>query len=390
MICHVDMDAFFASVEQLDNPSLAGKCVIVGGVSDRGVVSAASYEARKFGVHSAMPVFQAKIRCPSGIFLPPRIRRYKELSEIVMETLSSFSPVLEQVSIDEAFLDLSGCQRLFGPYDRIGARIKEAIKSRTKLNCSVGIAPLKFLAKIASDMDKPDGLCVIAPEAVKGVLRSLPVSKVPGVGPVTEKTLERMGIRFLGDVEQRGEKEVVARLGRFGHRLYELSTGTDRSAVTPARPIKSISSEETLAVDTRDKHLLENLLLKHAEDVARQARRKGLLARTVFIKLKDVDFKQVTRQAPLSEPTHSSERIFKAGAALLTAYPLQKPIRLAGLGVSDLLDAGTPVQRSLFENNISAERKWEQIGAAIDAIESRFGTNIVQKARLCTKKTGEE
>lgn len=390
MICHVDMDAFFASVEQLDNPSLVGKCVIVGGVSDRGVVSAASYEARKYGVRSAMPIFQAKKQCPAGVFLPPRFHRYKALSEIVMGVLQSFSPVVEQVSIDEAFLDLSGCVGLFGTYDQIGIQIKKMIKDKSGLNCSVGMAPLKFLAKIASDMDKPDGLRVILPEGVKNILYNLPVSRIPGVGPVTGKTLARMGIRYLGEVAKYGEKDLVARLGRFGHRLHDLSMGVDRATVIPAHAVKSISSEETLECDTMDLAVLENLLLKHAEDVGKQVRKKKRLAKTVFIKLKDTDFKQVTRQTSLCTPTQSSECIFRTGVELLKTYSPQKPLRLVGLGVCDLLDARTPVQRSLFQETSAVDKKWEQIGATVDAIENRFGPDIIRKARLCTKPRKDE
>lgn len=387
MICHVDMDAFFASIEQMDNPSLAGKPVIVGGISDRGVVSAASYEARKFGVRSAMPVYKAKSLCPEGVFLFPRKNRYKQLSEGVMAVLDTFSPVVEQVSIDEAFLDLSGCGGLFGSYGRIGTSIKQKIRQDVGLNASVGIAPLKFLAKIASDMDKPDGLRVIAPAEVMDVIRSLPISKVPGVGPVTEKTLARMGIRFLGDLGAMRRVDLVGRIGRFGHRLHELSAGMDRSPVTPVHPVKSISSEETLAADTLDMAILERLILKQAADVGRQARKKEVFAKTVFIKLKDADFKQITRQAPLPSPTQSSELIYRVALTLLRACRLQKPVRLAGLGVSDLIGIETPVQMTLFEEtgleqSGSAAKKWARLGDAVDAIADRFGPDVIRKARL--------
>lgn len=387
MICHVDMDAFFASIEQMDNPSLAGKPVIVGGISDRGVVSAASYEARKFGVRSAMPVYKAKSLCPEGVFLFPRKNRYKQLSEGVMAVLDTFSPVVEQVSIDEAFLDLSGCEGLFGSYGRIGTSIKEKIRQDVGLNASVGIAPLKFLAKIASDMDKPDGLRVIEPAEVMAVIRSLPISKVPGVGPVTEKSLARMGIRFLGDVGAMRRADLVSRIGRFGHRLHELSAGMDHSPVIPVHPVKSISSEETLAADTLDMTILERLILKQAADVGRQVRKKEVFAKTVFIKLKDTDFRQITRQAPLPSPTQSSELFYRGALRLLRACRLQKPVRLAGLGVSDLIGIQTPVQMTLFEEtgleqSGSAAKKWARLGDAVDAIADRFGPDVIRKARL--------
>ncbi|MFO8112709.1 MAG: DNA polymerase IV [Desulfosalsimonadaceae bacterium] len=386
MICHVDMDAFFASVEQMDDPALVGKCVIIGGISDRGVVAAASYEARQYGVRSAMPVYLAKKQCPGGVFLFPRRQRYKQVSEMVMDVLDTFSPVVEQVSIDEAYLDLSGCESLFGSHGQIGAAIKQKILQEVGLSSSVGITPLKFLAKIASDMDKPDGLRVVLPEEVQDFINALPVSKVPGVGPVTGKTLEKMGIRFLGDAGKYRAKDLAARLGRFGYRLHELSVGIDRSPVVPVRPVKSISSEETLASDTMDMAILEGLMLKHAEDVGRQARKKGVLAKTVFIKLKDRDFQQITRQAPLPEPTQSAEMIFRAGRELLAACRLQKPVRLAGLGVSDLLRRQTPVQMPLFEETGAAMKKWAQVDEAVDAIADRFGPDAVRKARLCDAK----
>ncbi len=386
MICHVDMDAFFASVEQMDDPSLVGKCVIIGGISDRGVVAAASYEARQYGVRSAMPVYLAKKQCPGGVFLSPRRQRYKQVSGMVMDVLDTFSPLVEQVSIDEAYLDLAGCEGLLGSYGRIGQKIKQKIRGDVGLNSSVGIAPLKFLAKIASDMDKPDGLRVVLPEEVPGFINALPVAKVPGVGPVTGKTLEKMGIRFLGDAAKYRAKDLAVRLGRFGYRLHELSVGIDRSVVVPVRPVKSISSEETLASDTMDMAVLERLMLKHAEDVGRQARKREVLAKTVFIKLKDKDFRQITRQAPLPEPTQSAEIIYRGGLALLAACRLQKPVRLAGLGVSDLLRRQTPVQVPLFEETGNTRMKWARIDETVDAIAERFGPDVVRKARLCDPK----
>lgn len=391
MILHVDMDAFFASVEQLDNPALKGKCVIVGGISDRGVVSAASYEARKFGVHSAMPMYRARRLCPDGVFLSPRGGRYKALSNIIMDVLRSFSPLVEPVSIDEAYVDISGCESLFGGPAEIGSKIKARIKAAVGLNCSVGIAPLKFLAKIASDIDKPDGLHVITPEQVPAFIDRLPIGKVPGVGQVTGQALEKIGIRYLGDARRYTEKNLVARLGKYGHRLHELANGIDRSRVEAGRVIRSISSEETLATDTTNKADLRNLLLKHAEDVGRQMRRKGVRARTVFIKIKHSDFKQATRQAPLPRATQSAELIYRCGVDLLDAYRIEKPVRLAGLGVTDLVTPDTPVQMELFEEGISgSDEKWEKLGSTVDAIGEKFGRDAIRKAGLCRKEGGEE
>ncbi|MBW2517711.1 MAG: DNA polymerase IV, partial [Deltaproteobacteria bacterium] len=285
MILHIDMDAFYASVEQLDDPRLKNKCVIVGGTSNRGVVSAASYEARQFGIHSAMPIYQAKQKCPHGIFVPPRMGRYKEVSKRVMALLRDFSPLVEPVSIDEAYLDITGCQRLFGEPQEIAWEIKRKIKETVHLTCSVGVAPNKFLAKIASDMQKPDGLTLILPDRVATFINALPVKKVPGVGKKLLHQLELLGIRTLGDVQRLPEKSLVKHLGKFGKRLRALSSGSDDSLVTPHAPHKSISSERTLAADTRDAKLLKRYLLSQSGEVARQLRQAGLRAKTITIKI---------------------------------------------------------------------------------------------------------
>lgn len=381
MIVHVDMDAFFASVEKKDDPALAGKCVIVGGVWDRGVVSAASYEARKYGVRSAMPMYRARRLCAEGVFLSPRPRRYKEISRRIMEILSGFSPLVEPVSIDEAYLDITGCTRLLGDPESVGAQIKQSVWQDTGLTCSVGIAPLKFLAKIASDLEKPDGLVVISAEQTADFIYSLPVQKVPGVGRVAGEKLQRMGISTLGDVAGYDKAVLVRHLGSFGTRLHELSTGVDRSRVSPVRPVKSVSSEQTLAADTRDKNELKTHLLAHAEDVGRQLRRHRLRAKTVFIKVKHSDFTQVTRQAPLGQVGNCSAVLYRTGADLLDAYSFEKPVRLVGLGAADLADERTPVQQSLFTQEGSLHEKWEKIDTAMDAIWEKYGVRKITRAR---------
>ncbi|MFP4000046.1 MAG: DNA polymerase IV [Desulfobacterales bacterium] len=380
MIIHVDMDAFFASVEKLDNPGLADKCVIVGGVSDRGVVSAASYEARKFGVKSAMPMYKARRLCPQGVFLAPRQQRYKEISGVIMEILASFSPLVEQVSIDEAYLDITGCDHLFGTSRDIGLRIKEKIKCETKLTCSVGIAPHKFLAKIASDMKKPDGLVVISPEEAAAFIETLPVDKVPGVGLVSGMVLSRMGIKTLGDVKKYGQNVLVRRLGKFGTRLFELAGGIDRSRVEPVRPVKSVSSEKTLAADTRDKEYLKAYLIEQAEDVGSQLRQKQVRAKTVFIKIRHSDFTQITRQASLEPRSNSAEMLYKSAAALLDSYHPDRPVRLIGMGATDLVDAGIPVQQELFSDVPRQREKWEKVESALDAIRQKYGGQKVSRA----------
>ncbi len=382
MIIHVDMDAFFASVEQLDNPELAGKPVIVGGTSNRGVVAASSYEARRFGVYSAMPIFQARQKCPDGIFISPSRHRYKEVSVQVMSILASFTPVIEQISIDEAFMDVTGCESIFGPPREIGAKIKQKIKDQVHLNCSVGIAPLKFLAKIASDMDKPDGLTYIAPEAVAEFINTLPVKKISGVGKIAAGHLQKIGIVNLGDVKKFTREYLAAQLGKYGNRLHELANGIDRSEVNVHRPVKSVSTEETLVADISDKGRLRQYLLKHSEDVGRQLRKKGRKARTVTVKIKHSDFSQVTRQTKLSRFTFSSEKIYQAAVDLLERYPLRKPVRLIGVGASDLDDGRKAVQMTLFSESDDGFEKWEKVDMVVDGIAEKFGTDVIKKAGL--------
>lgn len=385
MIVHVDMDAFFASVEQLDHPELAGKCVIVGGESNRGVVCAASYAARKYGVHSAMPMYQARRKCPHAVIVRPRHRRYAEVSSRVMELLGSFSPLVEPVSIDEAFIDITGCGAVFGTPAVIGKRIKEKVRDRLGLTCSVGMAPLKFLAKIASDMNKPDGLTVILFEDVENVIAALPIGRVPGVGPRTGRQLDRLGIRTLGDVRRYSEEQLTKRLGKYGRRLHELSRGIDRSEVRPDRPAKSISSEETFSEDTFDKSVLKHYLLKHAEDVGRDLRKEGVKAKTITVKIKFADFTQITRQVRLERPTAVSEIIYRAAEKILDAFALSQPVRLIGVGASDFSIKDGPVQLSLFPQADQTETnaaKWEKADRAMDAISEKFGRRAVIKATL--------
>jgi DNA polymerase-4 len=382
MIMHVDMDAFFASVEQLDNPELVGKPVIVGGTSSRGVVAASSYEARKYGVYSAMPVFQARQKCPHGVFVKPNRSRYKEVSQQVMAILRQFTPLVEQISIDEAFMDISGCETIFGPPRDIGLKVKQEIKQSVQLTCSVGIAPLKFLAKIASDMMKPDGLTFIPEKEVHKFIETLPVKKISGVGRHTSGKLNQMGIQTLGDVKKYSREKIAGALGKYGERLYELASGIDRSSVNVSRPVKSVSTEETLAEDINDKQLLKKYLLKHSEDVGRQLRKKGRKAKTVTIKVKHSDFKQVTRQAKLPGYTFSSEKIYQAAVTLLNSYQLTKPVRLIGVGASDLDDTEQPVQMDLFHQVNDEIQKWEKVDTAVDAISDKFGKAVITKAGL--------
>jgi DNA polymerase-4 len=382
MILHIDMDAFYASVEQLDNPWLKGKCVIVGGTSNRGVVSAASYEARKYGVRSAMPIFQARQKCPQGIFIPPRMNRYKEVSDKIMAILREFSLQVEVVSIDEAYLDISDNKRLHGNPEEVAVAIKKNIRDSIQLTCSIGVAPSKFLAKIASDLNKPDGLTIIRPEEVHHFIDTLPIQKVPGVGRKTFQQLELMGIKALGDVKKFPQKMLLDRLGKFGKRLMDLSSGLDHSAVTPYSSHKSVSSERTLSEDTRDKKLLNKYLLKQSEEVARQLRKAEVKAKTIILKLKHADFKSVTRSKTTAVPTQSSKTIYKYAAKLLEDYSLPQKIRLIGVGVSGFKPASIPVQLELFGRVQKRNDNWEKVDRTLENITKKFGRDAIKRATL--------
>lgn len=382
MILHIDMDAFYASVEQLDDPRLKNKCVIVGGTSNRGVVSAASYEARQFGVHSAMPIYQAKQKCPHGIFVRPRMDRYQEVSKKIMAVLRDFSPLVEPVSIDEAYLDITGCQRLFGEPQEIAQEIKRKIKETVNLTCSVGVAPNKFLAKIASDMQKPNGLTLIPPDKVAAFVDSLPLKKVPGVGHKMQQQLELLEIRTLGDVQRLPQKTLLRHLGKFGLRLRALSSGTDDSPVTPHAPHKSISSEHTLPADTRDVRLLKRRLLSQSGEVARQLREAGVRAKTITIKLKDADFKTVTRRTTIAIPTQSSKAIYEQAARLLDDYPITKKIRLIGVGASGFFPVTAAVQMGLFGHKEKSGGDWEKVDKTLDSISKKFGKDVIGRATV--------
>jgi len=379
-ILHLDMDAFFASVEQHDDPSLAGRPVIIG-CDPRGVVSAASYEARTFGVRSAMPVVEARRRCPQGVFLPGNRRRYVEVSRLVMATLAEVSPLVEPASIDEAYVDITGTETLFGPPDVLGRRLKALIREATGLSCSVGIAPVKFLAKIASDYDKPDGLTVIEPDRTAAFLADLPVGKIPGVGKRGQAALASLGIRVVGDVLHYPPDFFERHFGKWGLELVERANGRGSAVVRTDREIKSSSAENTFAADTADRETLLAWLLLQAERVGRDLRQEGLRGRTVTLKLKFGDFRQITRSRTLAEPTDSDAVIFETAVALLAAEDLPRPVRLIGVGVSHFGD--TPRQLSLFEHpDEKARQRAGRIDAALDAIRGRFGREAIIRGRL--------
>jgi DNA polymerase-4 len=380
LILHIDMDAFYASVEQRDNPELRGKPVIVGGTSGRGVVSAASYEARKYGVRSAMPIFQAKKRCPNGIFVPVRMDRYIQMSERVMAVLDQYSPLIEQVSVDEAYMDISGLERLHGSAEEIARKIKAEIKKETFLTCSIGIAPTKLFAKIASEMSKPDGLSMIRPDRVDEVIRNLPVDKVPGVGEKAREKLGRLGVATLGDLRKYSEQRLVDEMGRFGLRLREFSLGIDASPVVVYSEAKSVSNEETFEKDTDDPEVIKREILVQAESVGRRLRGKGVKGCTITLKLKRSDFTQHTRSITLKNPTNSTETIYKSSLRLLDEVDMHEKFRLVGVGVSNFSScSGGPVQMGLFEEADQKKKSWENVEKAMDLIKSRFGRDAIKR-----------
>jgi len=380
MILHVDMDAFYASVQERDRPELAGQAVIVGGDPDRrGVVSAASYEARRFGVHSAMPAATARRLCPHGVFLRPRIDHYAAVSREIREIFGRYTPLVEPLSLDEAFLDVGGSEGLFGPAPEIGRRIKQEIREELRLVASVGVAPNKFLAKIASDLEKPDGFVVVEPEGVQAFLDPLPVSRLWGVGKVGGRSLDKLGVRTIGQLRKLPVEVLASKFGGMGEHLGRLARGIDQRPVVPDHQAKSISHETTFAVDVADREVLRAWLLELVEQVARRLRRHALRARTVELKVRFSDFRTITRSQTLPEPTNVTAELWQAATAILDArLPRPSaPVRLLGFGTSRL-DASGRVQRQLFDE--PARQRQSQLDAANDAIQARFGRDAIGRA----------
>ncbi|WP_272701037.1 DNA polymerase IV [Desulfovibrio sp. Fe33] len=379
-ILHIDMDAFFASVEQMDNPELRGKPVAVGGTSDRSVVSAASYEVRKYGVRSAMSVVKARKLCPEIIMVPGRMARYKEVSRQVMGVLKEFSPTVEQASVDEAYLDGTGLERLFGPIDEMGRRIKARVKEATGLNCSVGAAPVRFLAKIASDMDKPDGLFIVRHEEVGEFLRTLPVGRIPGVGAKLLEVLKRMGVRTCGDVLLKPAEYWEERLGKYGAALHERARGIDPTPVTPHEAAKSCSAENTFQEDTTDRTLLRKWLLAQSERVGEDLRRHGYKGRTVTLKIKYADFTQITRSKSLDARTDKTGVIYDTACSLLEQVRLPRAVRLIGVGVSNFEARARQV--NLFEESPEQRESTSELDRAVDEVRRKFGGKAVTRVEL--------
>ena len=376
-ILHVDMDAFYASIEQLDDPALRDKPVLVGSDAPRGVVAAASYEARAFGCHSAQPMAIARRRCPHAVVVPPRGGRYREVSEHVFGVLELFTPLVEPLSIDEAFMDVTGSQRLCGPPEKIAAAIKEKIRGELHLTASIGVAPNKFLAKLGSDLDKPDGLTVIGPQNIEQAIAPLPVRRMWGVGPGTEKRLHERGLRTFGDL-QRCAPEVLASLfGVHGQRIGQLSRGEDHRDVVPDAEAKSISHEQTFTTDVEEPEAVRTVLLGQAEQVARRLRKSGCCARTVTVKIRYGDFETITRSFTFGEPTDQTEELWQAGRDLFDRWvgASFQPVRLIGFGASQLTTTGDQLQ--LFTHKI--DERHRALDRVTDSIQAKFGPGAIHR-----------
>jgi DNA polymerase-4 len=375
-ILHVDMDAFFAAVEVLDNPALRGRPVIVGGTpAGRGVVAAASYEARRFGVHSAMSAARAVKLCPNGVFLPPRHERYAAVSEQVFAVFRRYSPLVEPLSIDEAFLDVTGSQRLFGPAAQIGRAIKRCIQDEIGLTASVGVAPNKFLAKLGSELDKPDGFFVFTLENCRGILQDLPICRLWGVGQATERRLRRLGIEKVGDLPHASRRELDAILGRQADHLLALARGQDDRAVIPSHTARSIGHEVTFAEDIGDIDRLRNVLDELAAKVAHRLRRHGLVARTVQVKARFPDFTTLTRAATLREPTGSTADIRRTARELLDRRLSRQGRALRLLGVSARhLEPSPASPTELFVDPRAARER--EIDTVLDRVHAKYGDKI--------------
>ena len=384
-ILHIDMDAFYASIEQRDNPALKGQPVIVGGDAEkRGVVSAASYEARAFGVHSAMPASQAKRLCPHGIFLPVRMDRYREVSGQIFEVFQEYTPLIEPLSLDESFLDVTGCESLFGPAPEIARAIKRKILIRTGLTASAGIAPNKFLAKIASDWRKPDGLMEIKTDEVGAFLENLPISRLWGVGKSTEEILKGMGILRAGQLAQYPPEGIEKKLGKFGLELIALARGEDERPVVPNEEAKSLSQEQTFTPDLQDRQVMEQILLDQAEQVGWELRKQNLRGQTIHLKVRYPDFTLITRSQTLSFPTDAGMEIYRTAMKLLEKTEvLSRKARLLGVGVSNLCRRDAPRQRGLFD---SYREKEEKSLEAVDKIWEKFGPEAIKRASLLERK----
>jgi DNA polymerase-4 len=377
-ILHADMDAFYATIEQRDDPRLRGKPVVVGGSLPRSVVATASYEARKFGVHSAMPGVIAKRKCPQAIFVMPRMEVYARVAAQVREVFSRFTPLVEPLSLDEAFLDVTDSRALFGDGEAIARRLKDAVRAATQLTVSVGVAATKYVAKVASDLRKPDGLVVVPPGTEREFLAPLPVTRLWGVGKVSEQRFAELGLVTIGDVQKLSGADCVRLFGEaFGRHVHALSQALDPRPVEVDHEAKSISRETTFTKDVVRREEAHRVLLAFAQDVARELRAEGLRARLVRIKVRDPDFRTITRQARLVEPTRLDVDLYRAAVKLFDRHWRDgAPIRLLGLGSAQLVPEDQPAQRSLFGGSRDES---DRLMTAVEKIRARFGDGAIRR-----------
>jgi DNA polymerase-4 len=387
-ILHLDLDAFYASVEQLDDPALQGRPVVVAGPSRRGVVCAASYEARRSGVRSAMPTARARALCPDGVFVAPRFARYEELSDRVFDLYRRVTPLVEPLSLDEAFLDVTASERLHGDARAVALALKAAVREETGLTVSAGAAEVKLAAKIASDLGKPDGLVVVPPGTTREFLAPLPVGRLWGVGKVTGAALAALGVRTIGDLAAAPEALLATRVGRHARDLQLLARGEDPREVVADEPARSVGAEETFERDVRGAAGLLPRLLEHSERTASRLRAAGLSGRVVTLKVKFSDFTLATRRVTLPAPTDDGAAIYEAARAQLERLDLDRPVRLTGVSVSGLGDAA-PRQLPLFG---AADPRRQRLHEAVDALARRYGPGAVRPATLAEdgSEGGEE
>jgi DNA polymerase-4 len=378
-ILHVDMDAFYASVEQHDDPSLRGKPVLVGGASRRGVVAAASYEARRFGARSAMPMAEARSKCPNAIVVAPRRERYEEVSAAVFRIFRRFTPLVEGLSLDEAFLDVTASRSLFGDGERIARRIKDAIRAETGLTASAGVAPCKFAAKIASDLEKPDGLVVVPAYAVAEFLAPLPIERMWGIGPKTAPRIRDAGFSTIGDLARADPSRLERLLGSWGREIHLLARGEDSRDVVADAEAKSIGAEETFEHDLRDRASIERRLLDQSSRVALRLLAAGLSARVVVVKLKYADFTLRSRQTALPAPVRDTQSIYAAARELLDRFPAERQgVRLTGVAVADLVE-GEPAPTLFPDEKAERHKKLDEVRARVSG---KFGEKGLTLAAL--------
>ncbi|MDR1487888.1 MAG: DNA polymerase IV [Deltaproteobacteria bacterium] len=383
-IIHLDLDAFYASVEVLDNPQLKGQAVIVGGLGPRGVVSTCSYEARALGVHSGMPISQARRLCPKGVYIQVRMKRYKEFSQKVMDIFARYTPLIEPLSLDEAFLDVTGSIKLFGLAPMIARRIKDEVSSEVGLTISAGVSTVKHIAKIASGLNKPDALNVVAHGQETAFLNPLDIGKLWGVGKVTEKILRQMGISTIGDLAQLSEKRLFDKLGESGSKLWRLANCIDPREVQPTREAKSIGAEETYPQDIRPGEAVDRELLSLAFKVAGRLRQSGLSASTISLKVRDSNFKTYNRSKTVNKGISEHNELYDLARSL---FPTEKkgPFRLLGISASNLLSDDEKPPDLFGSAGLSRSKVDPRLTKAMDAINNRFGENILKPATLLSK-----